>query len=50
MAMKAENRRLKFKRRLAQAQKLVRKHVKPGVSLSGELIAERRAEFTKERD
>jgi antitoxin PrlF len=30
--------------RLARAQRLVRKYVTPGVSLSDELIAERRAE------
>jgi hypothetical protein len=32
-----------FKRRLEIAQRLVRKYIKPGVSLSDELIAERRA-------
>jgi bifunctional DNA-binding transcriptional regulator/antitoxin component of YhaV-PrlF toxin-antitoxin module len=31
-----------LKRRLERAQRLVRKHVKPGASLSDELIAERR--------
>ena len=31
-----------LKRRLERAQRLVRKHVKPGTSLVGELIAERR--------
>lgn len=31
-----------LKRRLARAQRLVRKHVKPGTSLVRELIAERR--------
>jgi AbrB family looped-hinge helix DNA binding protein len=32
-----------LKRRIQQAQRLVRKHVKPGRSLVNELIAERRA-------
>jgi antitoxin PrlF len=32
-----------LKRRIQQAQRLVRKHVKPGRSLVDELIAERRA-------
>lgn len=31
-----------LKHRLARAQRLVRKHVKPGTSLADELIAERR--------
>ena len=31
-----------LQRRLERAQRLVRKHVKPGVSLADELIAERR--------
>lgn len=31
-----------FKRGLERAQRLVRKHVKPGTSLADELIAERR--------
>ena len=31
-----------LKRRLERAQRLVRKHVKPGISLVNELIAERR--------
>jgi AbrB family looped-hinge helix DNA binding protein len=31
-----------LKRRLERAQRLVRKHVKPGTSLADELIAERR--------
>lgn len=31
-----------LKRRLARAQRLVRKHVKPGTSLVDELIADRR--------
>jgi AbrB family looped-hinge helix DNA binding protein len=31
-----------LKRRLQRAQRLVRKHVKPGISLVDELIAERR--------
>jgi hypothetical protein len=31
-----------LKRRIQQAQRLVRKHVKPGKSLVDELIAERR--------
>ena len=34
---------LELKRRIERAQRLVRKHVKPGVSLVDELIAERRA-------
>jgi len=34
--------------RVARAQRLVRKYVKPGVSLVDELIAERRAEARKE--
>ena len=34
--------------RIARAQKLVRKHIKPGTSLVDELIAERRAEAHKE--
>jgi len=32
-----------LKRRLERAQRLVRKHVRPGTSLVAELIAERRA-------
>jgi AbrB family looped-hinge helix DNA binding protein len=31
-----------LKRRLERAQRLIRKHVKPGISLADELIAERR--------
>ncbi|HEV2988566.1 MAG TPA: AbrB/MazE/SpoVT family DNA-binding domain-containing protein [Candidatus Angelobacter sp.] len=31
-----------LKRRIERVQRLVRKHVKPGVSLADELIAERR--------
>lgn len=38
-----EIRIMTFKRRLEIAQRLVRKYIKPGVSLSDELIAERRA-------
>jgi AbrB family looped-hinge helix DNA binding protein len=33
-----------LKKRLERAQRLVRKYIKPGVSLSDELIAERRRE------
>jgi AbrB family looped-hinge helix DNA binding protein len=36
------------KQRIARAQRLVRKYIKPGVSLSDELIAERRAAARKE--
>jgi len=37
-----------LKRRLERAQRLVRKHVKPGASLVDELIAERREEAKNE--
>lgn len=37
-----------MKHRIARAQRLVRKYVKPGVSLVDELIAERREEARKE--
>jgi len=32
-----------LRRRIARARRLLRKHLKPGTSLAGELIAERRA-------
>ena len=34
--------------RIARAQRIVRKYIKPGVSLVDELLAERRAEARKE--
>jgi len=34
--------------RIARAQRIVRKYIKPGVSLVDELLAERRAEAKKE--
>jgi AbrB family looped-hinge helix DNA binding protein len=37
-----------LKRNIARAQRLVRKHVKPGASLVDELIAERRESARKE--
>jgi len=37
-----------LKRRIERAQRLVRKHVKPGTSLVDELIAERREEAKNE--
>jgi AbrB family looped-hinge helix DNA binding protein len=37
-----------MKHRIARAQRLVRKYVKPGVSLVDELIAERRREAHRE--
>jgi AbrB family looped-hinge helix DNA binding protein len=37
-----------LKHRIARAQRLVRKHIKPGVSLVDELIAERRKAARKE--
>jgi AbrB family looped-hinge helix DNA binding protein len=37
-----------MKRRIQRAQRLVRKYVKPGVSLVDELIAERRREARRE--
>jgi AbrB family looped-hinge helix DNA binding protein len=37
-----------LRQRIAQAQRLVRKYVKPGVSLVDELLSERRAEARKE--
>ncbi len=43
-----ERRITKLKRNLARAQRLVRKHVKPGTSLVDELIAERRKAPGKE--
>ena len=36
------------KLRIARAQRIVRKYIKPGVSLVDELLAERRAEARKE--
>jgi len=43
MGAKAKKKRiLMLKGRIARAQPLVRRHVKPGVSLVDELIAERR--------
>ena len=38
------------KQRIARAQRIVRKYVKPGVSLVDELIEERRAEARRELD
>lgn len=43
-----ELRIMTMKKRIEQAQRLVRKYVKPGVSLVDELIAERRREAQKE--
>jgi len=37
-----------LKRRIAQAQRRIRRYVKPGRSLSGELIAERREAAKRE--
>jgi len=37
-----------LKKRLERAQRLVRKYIKPGLSLSDELIAERRREARRE--
>ena len=37
-----------LRQRITQAQRLVRKYVKPGVSLVDELLSERRAEVRKE--
>jgi AbrB family looped-hinge helix DNA binding protein len=37
-----------LKKRLERAQRLVRKYIKPGISLSDELIAERRREARRE--
>ena len=37
-----------LRQRVAKAQKLVRQHVKPGISLVDELIAERREEAKRE--
>lgn len=37
-----------LKKRLERAQRLVRKYVKPGVSLADELIAERRREAARD--
>lgn len=45
-----ELRIMTMKRRMEQAQRLVRKYVKPGVSLVDELIAERRREAQKEKE
>ena len=45
VVLRIENDELRIttlKRRLERAQRLVRKHVKPGTSLAEELIAERR--------
>ena len=45
VVLRIENDELRIttlKRRLERAQRLVRKHVKPGASLADELIAERR--------
>jgi len=43
-----ELRVMTIKRRLQRAQQIVRKYIKPGVSLVDELLAERRAEARKE--
>jgi len=43
-----ELRIMTMKKRIEQAQRLVRKFVKPGISLVDELIAERRREAQKE--
>jgi AbrB family looped-hinge helix DNA binding protein len=51
VVLRIENDELRIttlKRRLARAQRLVRKHVKPGVSLADELIAERREAASNE--
>jgi AbrB family looped-hinge helix DNA binding protein len=51
VVLRIENDELRIttlRQRIAQAQRLVRKHVKPGVSLVDELLAERRAEARKE--
>jgi AbrB family looped-hinge helix DNA binding protein len=51
IVLRIENDELRIttlKRRLARAQRLVRKHVKPGVSLADELIAERREAASNE--
>jgi antitoxin PrlF len=37
-----------LKKRLERAQRLIRKYIKPGISLSDELIAERRREARRE--
>jgi AbrB family looped-hinge helix DNA binding protein len=39
-----------MKRRIERAQRIVRKYVKPGVSLVDELIAERREAAKRERE
>jgi AbrB family looped-hinge helix DNA binding protein len=43
-----ELRILTLKRRIERAQRLVRRHVKPGTSLADELIAERREAAQRE--
>ena len=43
-----ELRVMTIKRRIERAQQIVRKYIRPGVSLVDELIAERRAEARKE--
>ncbi len=43
-----ELRVMTIKRSIQQAQQIVRKYIKPGVSLVDELLAERRAESRKE--
>jgi AbrB family looped-hinge helix DNA binding protein len=43
-----ELRVMTIKRRIQRAQQIVRKYIKPGVSLVDELLAERRAEARKE--
>ena len=48
MKRKAQARLAKLKTKLKRAQALTRKHVKREVSLSDELIAERRAAARKE--
>jgi AbrB family looped-hinge helix DNA binding protein len=51
VVLRIENDELRIttlKRRLERAQRLVREHVKPGVSLADELIAERREAARRE--
>jgi AbrB family looped-hinge helix DNA binding protein len=43
-----ELRVMTIKRRIERAQQIVRKYIKPGVSLVDELLAQRRAEARKE--
>ena len=45
-----ELRIITLKRNIERAQRLVRKHVKPGTSLVDELIADRRREVERERE